>query len=292
MWIADRWKDYELLDATDGMRLERWGEFVLERPDPQVIWKTGRRHPRWDNPDAAYRRSASGGGAWSEHSLPESWTVSYGDLRFAVKPMNFKHTGLFPEQAVNWDAAGEWIRRRARDGQGVKILNLFAYTGAATAACAKAGAAVTHVDAAKGMVAWAKDNAAANQVQARWIVEDCRRFLERERRRGSRYDAIILDPPSYGRGPGGEIWRLEDDVFDFLTLAAPLLTETPAFVYLNAYTTGLAAGVLAYMLDAVFTARFGGHAEARELGIPVSGTSAPCWTSYILPCGATGRWNR
>ncbi|MCL2031509.1 MAG: class I SAM-dependent methyltransferase [Oscillospiraceae bacterium] len=286
MWIADKWTDYELLDAADGMRLERWGEYVLERPDPQVIWKTQRRHPRWETPDASYRRSASGGGAWSEHSLPSSWTLGYGDLRFTVRPMNFKHTGLFPEQAVNWDAAGERIRERIHRGKTVKLLNLFAYTGASTVACAKAGAAVTHVDAARGMVARARDNAALNGVQARWIVEDCRRFLERELRRGSRYDAVILDPPSYGRGPVGEVWRLEDDVYDLLDLISQLLSDDAAFVFLSAYTAGLAPGVLTVLLDSVFTSRFGGRAEARELGIPIRGTS------HILPCGATGRWNR
>lgn len=284
MWISDKWNSYELLGATDGMRLERWGEYVLERPDPQVIWKTGRRHPRWSNPDAVYRRNASGGGSWSEHRLPSSWTLCYGDLRFSVKPMNFKHTGLFPEQAANWDTARARIRERIE--KPVKLLNLFAYTGAATVACAKAGATVTHVDAAKGMVAWAKDNATLNGVEARWIVEDCRRFIERELRRGNHYDAIIMDPPSYGRGPSGEIWRLEDDIYDFLTLVARLLSDDAAFVFLNTYTAGLAPGVLTVLLDTVFTARFGGRAEASELGIPISGTR------HILPCGATGRWTR
>lgn len=284
MWIASEWNDYELLDATDGMRLERWGRYVLERPDPQVIWKTGRAHPRWSSPDAVYRRSTLGGGAWSEHHLPGSWTMEYKDLRFAVRPMSFKHTGLFPEQAVNWDAARSLIAERTRDGRPFKVLNVFAYTGAATVACAKAGASVTHVDAAKGMVAWAGDNAALNQVEARWIIEDCRRFLERELRRGNRYDAVIMDPPSYGRGPGGEIWRLEDDLFSFLELTAGLLCDDAAFVFVNAYTTGLAPGVLTVMLDTVFTPHFGGGAEARELGIPIR------QTRLILPCGATGRW--
>lgn len=291
MWIAGEWNDYELLDATDGMRLERWGRYVLERPDPQVIWKTKREHPRWANPDAVYRRSGQGGGSWSEHRLPASWTVAYKDLRFGVRPMNFKHTGLFPEQAVNWDAAREMIAKRTQDGQPFKVLNIFAYTGAATVACAKAGAVVTHVDAAKGMVAWAGENAALNQVEARWIIEDCRRFLERELRRGNRYDAIIMDPPSYGRGTGGEIWRLEDDLFDFLVLTASLLSDEASFVFVNAYTTGLAPGVLTVMLDTVLTPRFGGRAEARELGLPIS-QDRKVQTRLILPCGATGRWIR
>ena len=300
MWVSDKWTDFELLDASrdgtgdgsarEGMRLERWGRYVLERPDPQVIWDTGRNHPRWRNPDAVYRRSATGGGAWSEHRLPASWTVSYGDLTFAVKPMNFKHTGLFPEQAVNWDAARGLIQKRAQSDHPVKLLNLFAYTGAATVACAKAGAAVTHVDAAKGMVAWAKENTALNQVEARWIVEDCRRFLERELRRGNMYDAVIMDPPSYGRGPGGEIWKLEDDVFSFLRSITGLLSDNPLFVFVNAYTTGLAPGVLTYMLDSLIAARFGGKAESRELGLPVAGT--PADMRLFLPCGATGRWIR
>jgi 23S rRNA (cytosine1962-C5)-methyltransferase len=268
------------------MRLERWGKYILARPDPQVLWKTGKNHPGWQNPDAAYKRSSQGGGEWSRHSLPEKWNVGYGDLSFAVRPMNFKHMGLFPEQSPNWDAARKLISSRVQAGKEVKLLNLFAYTGAATAACAKAGAKVTHVDAAKGMVAAAGENAMLNGVQARWIVEDCRSFIARELRRGNRYDAIIMDPPSYGRGPGGEIWRLEDDMFDFIKLCAGLLSGDAAFVFVNAYTTGLAPGVLTYMLETLITPNFGGSAEAGELGLPVGDTR------LILPCGATGRWIR
>lgn len=283
MWVSENWKDYELLDATGGMRLERWGKYTLSRPDPQVVWKTPRLSDKWLGTDAVYSRSSSGGGSWSEHSLPAQWSISYGDLTFSVKPMNFKHTGLFPEQAVNWDAAAGLIARR---GGGTRLLNLFAYTGAATAAAAKAGASVTHVDAAKGMVAWAKDNAARNGVEARFLVDDCVKFAQREIRRGNKYDAIIMDPPSYGRGPGGEVWKLEDNLYDFLVLCSRLLSDDAAFVFINAYTAGLAPGTLKYLLQTVFAPRWGGYSEAGELGLPVT------QSGLILPCGATGRWIR
>ncbi len=281
MWVSENWVDYELLDATDGMRLERWGRYTLARPDPQVIWKTPRTSEMWQNPDAIYSRSASGGGSWSSHSLPPQWKISYGELTFSVKPMNFKHTGIFPEQAVNWDSAAGLI---ARHGREVRLLNLFAYTGAATAAAAKAGAVVTHVDAAKGMVAWAKDNAALCGVEARFLVDDCVKFVQREIRRGNRYDAIIMDPPSYGRGPGGETWKLEDSLYDFLVLCSQVLSDDAAFVFVNAYTTGLAPSTLKYLLQTVFAPRWGGRSEAEELGLPVARSG------LILPCGATGRW--
>lgn len=281
MWISDKWTDYSLLDAANGQRLERWGAFVLERPDPQVIWKTPKKHPAWNSPHAVYTRSETGGGQWSKNTLPEAWDISYSDLNFAVRPMNFKHTGIFPEQAVNWDACKELIRRHNAP---VKLLNLFAYTGGATIAAAKAGAQVTHVDAAKGMVQWARENAERSGVEARWIVDDCVKFVQREIRRGNRYDAIIMDPPSYGRGPGGEIWKLEDNLFDFLTLCSRLLSDNAAFVFVNSYTTGLAPSVLTYLLETVITPRLGGRSESKELGLPVA------QNGLILPCGATGRW--
>lgn len=281
MRVSNDWKEYELLDATCGARLERWGTFVLERPDPQVIWKTEKRHPRWKNPDASYRRDSGGGGVWQKYNLPEQWEIGYKDYSFIVRPMNFKHMGLFPEQACNWDSAAELIKRH---NQPVKLLNLFAYTGAASVVCAKAGASVTHVDAAKGMVAWAKQNAEQNGADIRRIVDDCKGFIEREIRRGNRYDAIIMDPPSYGRGPNGEIWRLEDDLYDFLTLTARLLSDDCAFVFINSYTTGLAPSVLQYLLAEILSPRFGGKASADEIGLTVTSTGR------VLPSGATGQW--
>jgi 23S rRNA (cytosine1962-C5)-methyltransferase len=278
MWTDERFADYELLDATGGERLERWGGHVLIRPDPQVIWHEPRRHKGWKTADAVYTRSGSGGGSWSKNDLPASWNVSWQDLTFKVRPTGFKHTGLFPEQAANWSA----LRSFGADS----VLNLFAYTGAATAACAKAGAMVTHVDAAKGMVAWAKENAALNGVEARFIVDDCGAFVERELRRGSRYDGILMDPPSYGRGTGGRVWKLEDDLYGFVRKAAGLLSEDARFFFINSYTAGLAPSVLKYMLDALIVPRFGGKAEADELGLRVSATG------LYLPCGAVGRWIR
>ena len=286
MWVSDRWEDYELLDASGGEKLERWGGLVLLRPDPQAIWLTPRRDPRWARPDASYRRSASGGGAWEKGSLPASWTIRYGALRFGVRPMNFKHTGLFPEQAVNWDWVGERIRGAGRP---VRVLNLFAYTGAATVACLVAGAEVCHVDAAKGMVAWAKENASlsgAADRPVRWIVDDCVKFCRREIRRGRRYDAVIMDPPSYGRGPGGEVWRLEDNLWELVTTAAELLSDEPLFVLINSYTTGLAPSVLTYIAESVFTQKYHGRgrSDAGELGLRATASG------LVLPCGAACRW--
>ena len=286
MWVSDGWKDYELIDASDGERLERWGGHILVRPDPQVIWHTERRHPDWNAPEGRYSRSRTGGGAWDKGELPSAWEIGYGDLRFRVKPMNFKHTGLFPEQAVNWD----WMRGRiAAAGRDIRVLNLFAYTGGATTACLAAGASVCHVDTAKGMVAWAKDNAALSGVagaSVRWIVDDCAKFVEREIRRGRRYDAIIMDPPSYGRGPGGEVWKLEDDLWAFVSLCSRVLSEDPLFVLINSYTTGLAPSVLTYITDSLFTVRLGGGSRAEELGLPVT------QSGLVLPCGASCRWER
>ena len=284
MWIADKWQDYELIDCSSGEKLERWGDIVLVRPDPQAIWNTPRRNSLWSRYDARYNRSESGGGSWSKGNLPESWSIRYGELRFQIKPMNFKHTGLFPEQAVNWDWAMEKI---AKAGRHVSVLNLFAYTGAATLACAKAGASVCHVDAAKGMVAWGKENASVSglaDAPIRWIVDDCAKFVEREIRRGRKYDAIIMDPPSYGRGPGGEIWKLEKDLWQFVTLCMGVLSDDPLFVLINSYTTGLSPSVLTYLAQSIFAAKYGGRSESGELGLPVSESG------LVLPCGASCRW--
>ena len=284
MWISDHWKDYEVLDTSDGEKLERWGRYILVRPDPQVIWQTARTDPRWKRYDARYVRSNSGGGRWSEHHLPERWQIGYGPLVFNVKPMNFKHTGVFPEQAANWDYIMASIRAAGRP---IRVLNLFAYTGGATIAAAAAGASVCHVDAAKGMVAWAKENARSSglgDAPIRWIVDDCAKFVEREIRRGRQYDAIIMDPPSYGRGPSGEIWKLEQNLFPFVELTSKVLSDDPLFVIINSYTTGLAPSVLGYIMDSIFRPRFGGRSECGELGLPVTDSG------LVLPGGATGRW--
>ena len=284
MWVSDQWKDYELIDCGRGEKLERWGEQLLVRPDPQAIWNTPRTHRGWKVNAGRYARSSTGGGQWQNKSMPQRWTVSYRDLTFNIKPMNFKHTGLFPEQAVNWDFAMERIRSAGRP---IRVLNLFAYTGAASVACAAAGAAVCHVDAAKGMVQWARENAKSSGLEdapIRWIVDDCGKFVEREIRRGKTYDAIIMDPPSYGRGPGGEVWKLEDNLYDFVKLCAGVLSERPLFVLINSYTTGLAPSVLGYLLHLLVGAKYGGKCTWDELGLPVTETG------LALPCGATGRW--
>lgn len=284
MWISDGWKDYEVLDTSDGEKLERWGKYILVRPDPQVIWFTPKTDKRWKQYDAKYFRSQSGGGKWSEHRLPADWRIRYKELTFCIKPMNFKHTGVFPEQAANWDFIMDSVRRANRP---IRVLNLFAYTGGATIAAAAAGAEVCHVDAAKGMVQMAKDNAKASGLEdkpIRWIVDDCAKFVEREIRRGKRYDAIIMDPPSYGRGPSGEIWKLEKDLYPFIQLVSGVLSDNPLFVMVNSYTTGLAPSVVGCILDSIFTAKYGGHTESEELGLPVTDSG------LVLPCGATGRW--
>ena len=286
MWIADQWKDYEVIDTSGGEKLERWGKYTLVRPDPQVIWNTPSTDRRWRSYDGRYARSASGGGKWSENRLPEHWQVGYGGLTFQVKPMNFKHTGIFPEQAVNWDFEMEKIRGAGRH---VSVLNLFAYTGGATLAAAAAGASVCHVDAARGMVAWARENAKASglaEAPIRWIVDDCAKFVEREIKRGRRYDAIIMDPPSYGRGPSGEIWKLEKDLYPFLELVVGVLSEDPLFVLINSYTTGLAPSVLGYLLGTLVGKKYGGQIACDELGLPVTASG------LNLPCGSTGRWFR
>ena len=286
MRIADKWQDYTLLDTSDGMRLERWGPYTLVRPDPQVLWTSGVEDPAWGSADATYHRSSEGGGKWSIHHLPERWAISYDDLSFYVKTFSFKHTGLFPEQAVNWDLIREKIRNaRERDpSRDIRVLNLFAYTGGATAAAASAGAFVTHVDASHGMVTWANENMALSglaDAPIRWIVDDCMKFVTREIRREHRYDAIILDPPSYGRGPKGELWKLEDAIFPLLQDLHLILTDDPLFVLLSSYTTGLQPGVLHYLMGEAFRAR-APHIEADELGLPVTNSG------LVLPCGASG----
>ncbi len=289
MYLADSWKDYEVIDASDGEKLERWGSYLLVRPDPQVIWSTPKEHKGWKKPNAHYHRSAKGGGEWEFFDLPEEWSIHYGEDRtFHLKPFSFKHTGLFPEQAANWDWFSSIIKEESAK-RPVKVLNLFAYTGGATVSAAAAGAAVTHVDASKGMVTWAKENATASglsEAPIRWLVDDCQKFAEREIRRGNKYDAIILDPPSYGRGPKGEIWKIEESIYPFLLTLRELLSEEPLFVLLNSYTTGLQPAVLDYMLSSILIPKFGGHVEADEVGLPVTESG------LVLPCGAAGRWVR
>lgn len=284
MWIADQWKDYEVMDTCSGEKCERWGDYILVRPDPQVIWDTGHDHPAWKQKNGHYHRSSKGGGEWEFRNLPKEWTIKYRDLTFHLKPFSFKHTGLFPEQAVNWDWCAEKIKNAGRP---VKVLNLFAYTGGATISAAKAGAAVTHVDASKGMVTWAKENAVSSglaDAPIRWLVDDCVKFVEREIRRGNTYDGIIMDPPSYGRGPKGEIWKIEESVYPFIQLTAKLLNKDSIFFLINSYTTGLQPAVLSYMINTVIVDQFGGHVETEEIGLPVTSNG------LVLPCGASGRW--
>lgn len=298
MWIADNWTDYEVLDASGGEKLERWGKYILVRPDPQVIWNTPRRHKGWSQKNAHYHRNAKGGGEWEFFDLPDEWSISYAlpclspqarPLTFRLKPFSFKHTGLFPEQAVNWNWFSGLIRDALKQNPSrqPKILNLFAYTGGATLAAAAAGAAVTHVDASKGMVGWAKENAAASglsEAPIRWLVDDCVKFVEREIRRGNKYDGIIMDPPSYGRGPKGEIWKIEESIWPFVESTVRLLSENALFFLINSYTTGLQPAVLSYMLNTAAATRLPGHVEAAEIGLPVRDTG------LVLPCGASGRW--
>ncbi len=291
MWIADGWNDYEVLDTSAGEKLERWGDYILVRPDPQVIWNTPHKVREWKQKNGHYHRSNKGGGQWEFFDLPEQWEISYGNLKFHLKPFHFKHTGLFPEQAVNWEWSGNLIReaKKKNPGKEIKVLNLFAYTGGATVACADAGAAVTHVDASKGMVTWAKENAAASglaNAPIRYLVDDCVKFVEREIRRGNHYDAIIMDPPSYGRGPKGEIWKIEEKIFPLVQLCTKVLADKPLFFLINSYTTGLQPAVLSYMLNLELKSRFGGTVEADEIGLPVRGKQG-----LVLPCGASGRWS-
>ena len=279
------WHEYELIDTSSGERLERWWDILLIRPDPQILWHTERKDPRWREAHARYQRSQSGGGAWQvRRKTPPVWSIRYGELTFRVKPMGFKHTGVFPEQAVNWELAGELIRGAGRP---VRVLNLFGYTGAATLACAAAGASVCHVDASRGMVSWARENAQASGLEdrpIRWLVDDCMKFVQREQRRGHRYDGIIMDPPSYGRGPGGEVWKLEEQIYSLVEQCVPILSEKPLFFLLNSYTTGLSAAVMEYLLGVLIQKRFGGRVSSDEIGLPVTDTG------LVLPCGSTAVW--
>lgn len=285
MRIAEKWKDYKIIDTSSGDKLESWGGKILVRPDPQIIWKSPHRSDMWNRADAVYHRSNRGGGEWEHRKkLPESWNVSYGNLNFNIRPTGFKHTGLFPEQAVNWDFMAEKIRN---SGRPIKVLNLFAYTGGATLACAEAGAQVSHVDASKGMVQWARDNAVSSgltEKPIRWLVDDCEKFVRREIRRGNLYDAVVMDPPSYGRGPGGEIWKLEDSIYDLVKVCSEVLSDNPLFFLLNSYTTGLSPSVMAYILNDILVEKFGGSVTADEIGLPVEATGG------VLPCGSTAIW--
>ena len=286
MRYSTEWKDYELIDCSCGEKLERWTREILIRPDPQVIWKSEKEHRLWYQPSARYNRSKTGGGKWQVFKrMPDAWQGRDKDLTFNIKTMGFKHTGLFPEQAVNWDYTRKLISESGRDD--VKVLNLFAYTGAATVACLKEGASVVHVDASKGMTMWAKENAKLSGVDGedvRWIVDDCMKFVQREIRRGNRYDIVILDPPSYGRGPKGEIWHLEDSIYDFVKLVSQVLSDDPIMVLLNSYTTGLSASVMKYILDDIITKEKGGKVEADEIGLPVTSNG------QVLPCGSSAIW--
>lgn len=289
MRIAD-WKDYELIDTGSGERLERWGDILLIRPDPQIIWKSEKKDLRWKSAHARYRRSNTGGGRWEVYKkLPDVWKITRGPLTFRLKPMGFKHTGVFPEQGVNWDYTAQCIReaKKKDPAREIRVLNLFGYTGAATLACMEAGAAVTHVDASKGMVQWARENAAASGLAerpVRWLVDDCVKFVQREIRRGNHYDGIIMDPPSYGRGPGGEVWKLEEQLYGLVEMCVPVLTENPLFFILNSYTTGLSPSVMAYLLGVLLKPQFGGAVSADEIGLPVTATG------LALPCGSTAIW--
>ena len=282
MRVADNWKDYELLDTSRGERLERWGDILLIRPDPQILWDTPRRDPRWKQAHARYHRSNSGGGQWERlRPLPDAWQISYGDLKFALKPMGFKHTGLFPEQAVNWDTMASLIKAADRP---IRVLNLFGYTGGATLAGVAAGAHVTHVDASKGMVAWGKENAVSSGLAdrpMRWLVDDCGKFVQREQRRGNTYDGILMDPPSYGRGPGGEVWKLEEQIYPLVQECVKLLSDKPLFFLINSYTTGLSPSVMQYVLASLLPKNIGGTVTADEIGLPVTASG------LVLPCGAT-----
>ncbi len=280
------WKEYELIDTSSGERLERWGDKILIRPDPQIIWNTKKENPLWKKADARYHRSKSGGGNWEVYrKLPQVWKVAYNDIVFGVKPMGFKHTGIFPEQAANWEFVMNKIRAEKRQ---LNVLNLFAYTGGATLACLKAGAKICHVDASKGMVTWAKENASLSGVAdrpVRWIVDDCVKFVQREIRRGNKYDGIIMDPPSYGRGPNGEIWKLEEQLFPLVEICSQVLSDDAKFFILNSYTTGLSPSVMQYMLGVTLQKRFGGEVSADEIGLKVTDTG------LVLPCGSTAIWS-
>lgn len=287
MRVVSDFTDYMLLDTSGGEKLERWGEHILIRPDPQIIWDTPKKHPDWKRAEARYLRSSKGGGEWEVYKkTEESWTIAYRDLRFRIQPTGFKHTGLFPEQAVNWNFFDETIRAQQRP---IQVLNLFAYTGGATLACAAAGASVCHVDASKGMVAWARENAALSGLSEkpiRWIVDDCEKFVQREIKRGRRYDGIIMDPPSYGRGPGGEVWKLEEQIYSMVETCTQVLSDDPLFFVLNSYTTGLSPSVMNYLLGVTVGRKFGGNVSCDEIGLPVEASG------LCLPCGSTAIWKK
>lgn len=282
-----QWKDYELIDTSAGERLERWGDIILIRPDPQIIWDSGRENPLWKQAHARYQRSRSGGGAWQMYKkVPDVWKIQWDELTFRLKPMGFKHTGIFPEQAINWQFAMDKIKKENRP---IRVLNLFGYTGAATLACMKAGAEVTHVDASKGMVQWARENASASNLAdkpVRWLVDDCMKFVQREQRRGNHYDGIIMDPPSYGRGPNGEVWKLEEQLWDLVNMCLPVLSDNPLFFILNSYTTGLSPAVMEYLLGVLIQKNFGGAVSSDEIGLKVTETG------LVLPCGSTAIWQK
>ena len=286
MWCADRWTDYNLIDSASGEKLEYWGRYLLRRPDPQAVWSVKSEKSLWEKADARYHRSSSGGGKWQfmNKRLPERWTIHYRNLTFNIKPMGFKHTGLFPEQAVNWD----WFSKLIKDAKRpIRLLNLFAYTGGATVAALSAGAEVVHVDASKGMVTWAKENVIASGLgdkPVRYLVDDVKKFVLREQRRHREYDAIIMDPPSYGRGPSGEVWKIEDELFPLIEECVKILSDKPLFFLINSYTTGLSAQVLTNVLTMTLVKKFGGKVSADEIGLPMSSNK------LILPCGISGRW--
>lgn len=288
MRVSDFWEDYELIDCSDGERLERWGDIFLIRPDPQALWNTKRINPMWRKAHARYHRSSQGGGSWEFYRpIPEVWQIGYKDLKFNLKPMGFKHTGVFPEQACNWDLVADIIEKSGR--KDVKVLNLFAYTGAATVSALLKCASVVHVDASKGMVQWAKENAASSGVadrSVRWIVDDCMKFVAREIRRGNKYDIIIMDPPSYGRGPGGEVWKLENEIYGFVNQCCELLTDNSLAVLINSYTAGVSPAVMSYILNSTVAKRFGGFATADEIGLKVTDSG------LVLPCGSTAVWTK
>ena len=280
-----QWRDYELIDTSDGERLERWGDIILIRPDPEIIWKTEKKNPLWRNAHARYQRSKTGGGAWQTYKpIPDVWKIHYKELTFRLKPMGFKHTGLFPEQAVNWDFAMEKIRNAGRP---VRVLNLFGYTGAMTLACMAAGATVCHVDASRGIVQWARENAEASHLAdrpVRWLVDDCLKFVQREQRRGNTYDAIIMDPPAYGRGPGGEVWRLEEQVYSLVEQCLPVLSDLPLFFIISSYAAGLSPAVMEYLLGCLLQKKYGGTVSSFETGLPVT------QSGLVLPCGSSAVW--
>ena len=287
MRVSSNWIDYELIDCSGSERLERWGDIILIRPDPQIIWNTEKKNPLWKKAHARYHRSNSGGGQWQVYKkIPQQWSLNYGDLVFNVKPMGFKHTGIFPEQATNWDFASDIIKNADRQ---LSVLNLFGYTGCATLACLKAGAKVCHVDASKGMVQWAKENAVSSGLAdrpVRWLVDDCIKFVAREQRRGNKYDGLIMDPPSYGRGPGGEVWKLEEQLYSFIELCSTILSEDARFFILNSYTTGLPPSVMEYMLNVILVKKFGGKVTSSEIGLHVTDSD------LVLPCGNTAIWTK